>query len=165
MLKLKLTRIARKKGYTIGRLYLNVLTDEGQESWQKLCDTLEPSGATSKGRSLELPQNSQPSACHFAAQKKVLPLNARMNVITIQASKRLSKCSFLYRQTLSTLFTGSSFLMIQTKRWPSSNKIESSVASTTRTAYSRFCVPAPEFAHKHTGSPRARAGTHTLDSR
>ena len=42
MLKLKLTRIARRKGYTIGNLYLNVLTDEGQESWQKLCDTLEP---------------------------------------------------------------------------------------------------------------------------
>ena len=42
MLKLKLTRIARRKGYTIGNLYLNVLTDGGQESWQKVCDTLEP---------------------------------------------------------------------------------------------------------------------------
>ena len=31
MLKLKLTRIARKKGYTIDRLFIsNVLTDEGQ---------------------------------------------------------------------------------------------------------------------------------------
>ena len=166
MLKLKLTRIARKKGYTIGRLLIQTCSRTRDRSRGRSYATRSnPVAQPQKGEVWNSLKTLNRLLAILQRRKKVLPLNARMNVITIQASKRLSKCSFLYRQTLSTLFTGSSFLMIQTKRWPSSNKIESSVASTTRTAYSRFCVPAPEFAHKHTGSPRARSGTHTLDSR
>lgn len=42
MIRLKLKRIARQKGYTVGHLYFDALTDGNKEAWQKICDTLEP---------------------------------------------------------------------------------------------------------------------------
>lgn len=81
MIKLKLTRVAKKKDYTIGHLYVCNTTDQPQETYFRLCDTLEPTwrdlshGARKVKGHTAIPEGSYPVAITYSPKfKSYLPL-------------------------------------------------------------------------------------------